>query len=209
MAGAVARHFVAGSGVALVLALPCAAQSIFSCVDARGSRITSDRPIPACADRPQRELNPSGTVRRHIGPTLTAEEHAQQEEKDRIAAEANARTLEIRRRERALVTRYPTPQAHDRERAASIAQIDDIIKAANRRIGELTQQRVAANAEMEFYSNNPARAPETLKRKITDINGSLVAQQRFIADQDTEKKRVHARFDEERARLRQLWLPAP
>ena len=30
-------------------------------------------------------------------------------------------------------------------------------------------------------------------------------QQKFIADQEQEKKRVNVRFDEELARLKQLW----
>jgi hypothetical protein len=33
----------------------------------------------------------------------------------------------------------------------------------------------------------------------------MTVQNRFIADQDDEKKRVNARFDEERTRLRPLW----
>ncbi|MES2422820.1 MAG: DUF4124 domain-containing protein [Pseudomonadota bacterium] len=208
MAGAVTRHFFAGCGLALVLALPCAAQGIYACVDGRGNRITSDRPIPECLDRTQRELNRSGTVRRQVGPNLTADERAELEEKERLAAIANARIVEVRRRDRALFVRYPNPQAHDRERVANIAKIDEVIKAANKRIAELAQQRVAADAEMEFYVHNPARAPETLKRKLSDIEGSMTIQQRFIAEQENEKKRVHARFDEERVRLQALWLPA-
>ena len=47
---------------------------IYSCVDKNGRRLTSDRPIPECIDREQRELGPTGTVRRVIGPTLTEHE---------------------------------------------------------------------------------------------------------------------------------------
>ena len=42
---------------------------IYSCVDARGRTITADRPIADCSDREQRELNPSGTVKRKVEPT--------------------------------------------------------------------------------------------------------------------------------------------
>ena len=48
-----------------------AAQSIYTCVDSKGRRLTHDRPIPDCIDREQRELNSNGTVKRAIGPTLT------------------------------------------------------------------------------------------------------------------------------------------
>lgn len=209
MDGALARHVVAGGSLALVLALPCFAQGIYSCVDASGNKITADRPIPACADRPQRELNPSGTVRRQIDPLPTAEERARQDERARAAAEAAVRAAETRRRDRGLVSRYPTPQVHDRERALALGQVDEQIAVANRRIAELAQQRARVDTEMEFYAANPARAPESLKRQISDIEGATAAQQRAIAEQETERKRIHARFDEEQLRLRQLWAPAP
>ena len=50
------------------------ALSIYTCVDKQGRKLTSDRPIPECIDREQRELGPSGTLRRVIGPTLTQQE---------------------------------------------------------------------------------------------------------------------------------------
>ena len=38
---------------------------IYSCIDAHGKRITSDRPIPECAAREQRVLNADGSVNAH------------------------------------------------------------------------------------------------------------------------------------------------
>ncbi|OZA98639.1 MAG: DUF4124 domain-containing protein [Polaromonas sp. 39-63-203] len=67
------------------------AQGIFTCVDAKGRKITADRPIAECNDRVQRELNKTGTVRREIGPSLTAQELAAQEARDKLAREAQAR----------------------------------------------------------------------------------------------------------------------
>ncbi|MBU0746208.1 MAG: DUF4124 domain-containing protein, partial [Gammaproteobacteria bacterium] len=51
-----------------------------------------------------------------------------------------------------------------------------------------------------------------LRRRIAENDDSMGEQQRFIAGQDQEKRRVHARFDAELAQLRKLWdtqrLPA-
>jgi len=44
-----------------------------------------------------------------------------------------------------------------------------------------------------------------LRRKLDDSEQSVAIQNRFIAAQEEEKKRVNARFDEERARLKPLW----
>ncbi len=59
---------------------PAGAQGIYVCVDAKGRRITSDRPILDCLDREQSELSPTGQVIRKIGPSLTAAERAAEEE---------------------------------------------------------------------------------------------------------------------------------
>ena len=40
---------------------------------------------------------------------------------------------------------------------------------------------------------------------VEENDTNMAAQKRFIADQESEKRRVNARFDEELARLRQLW----
>jgi hypothetical protein len=57
--------------VAALAATGAQAQSIYSCVDAKGNKRTSDRPIPECSDREQRVLNKDGTVKRIALPTQT------------------------------------------------------------------------------------------------------------------------------------------
>ncbi len=156
-------------------------------------------------DRTQQELNRTGTVRRQVGPSLTAEERAVQEEKDKAAAEVRAREAEEKRRDRALLLRYPTRAVHDQERVAAIAQIDEVIKASNKRTLELAEQRKSIQAEFEFYAKDPAKAPQALKRKVEENDNSSAVQKRFIAEQEQEKKRVNARFDEELVKLKQLW----
>jgi hypothetical protein len=196
---------VAWVALAACLCSMAQAQGIYSCVDGKGRRITADRPIAECIDRPQREINPSGTVKRVVGPSLTAQERAAQEQKDRAAAEVRAREAEEKRRDRALLLRYPSRAVHDKERAEALDQIDVVIKAASKRTTELAGQRKAIDADFEFYKSDPARAPASLKRRLEENDSSLAVQKRFIADQDAEKKRVNMRFDEELVKLNQLW----
>lgn len=195
-AGWVAAMFVSGAAMA---------QGIYTCVDGKGRKITSDRPIAECTDRTQQEITPSGTVRRVIGPTLTAQERAVQDEKDKAAAEARALEAEEKRRDRALLLRYPNRQVHDKERGLALAQVDEVIKASAKRTQELAEQRKAINAELEFYKKDPAKAPPPLKRRLEENESSVAVQKRFVADQDMEKQRVNLRFDEELVKLRQLW----
>jgi hypothetical protein len=184
---------------------PSAGPGIYTCTDARGRTITADRPIPDCVDREQRELSPSGGVRRKLEPTYTAREQAEREERERQAQLQATRLLEERRRERALLIRYPNPAAHERERAEALVQIDAVITAARKRLSELAEERRKIDDELEFYAKDVSKAPDSLRRKVDDNTKSMTVQNRFIADQDDEKKRVNARFDEERVRLRPLW----
>lgn len=179
--------------------------SIFTCVDKQGRRLTADRPIAECVDREQRELSPSGTVRRQIGPTLTEQERADLDAQRRKDAEERIRLQEERRRERALMIRYPDKAAHDAERAEAIHVVEEVIAAAEKRLVDLQKQRKALDTEMEFYQRNPEKAPATLRRKIADNDKGVEEQKRFIANQDAEKRRIHQRFDAELTQLRKVW----
>lgn len=184
---------------------PPPSQGIYTCIDAKGRKLTSDRPIADCSDREQKLLNPSGTVKARVGPTLTFQERTELDLKAKADQEERARLNEEKRRDRALMTRYPSKAVHDKERAQALAQIGVVRQAAANRIEELRRQRTAIHQEMEFYKKDPTKAPLSLRRQIEDVDQSQAIQQRFVADQDAEAQRVNARFDEELVRLKQLW----
>ena len=184
------------------------AQSIYTCTDAKGRKITSDRPVADCVDRTQQELTPQGTVKRVMGPTLTAQERAAQDEKDKAAMELRLQAQEEKRRNRAILARYPDQASHDMQRGQALALIDEVVKAAARRSVELGGQRVSINADFEFYKKDTSKAPAALKRRLDENNSGIAIQQQFIAEQDLEKRRINQRFDEELAKLKTLWATA-
>jgi len=180
---------------------------IYVCVDAKGRRITSDRPIPECLDREQRELSSTGATRRVVPASLTEEERERLEAKAREDAVQRAKVSEDRRRDRALIARYPSQRKHDEERAKQLAQLEEVAASIHLRSQELNQQRSALDMEMEFYKATPSKAPAWLLRRIEDNNQQMEGQKRLLANQAVEKQRLNARFDEELTRLRQLWSP--
>ncbi|MDB5874975.1 MAG: hypothetical protein JWQ07_4417 [Ramlibacter sp.] len=181
------------------------AQSIYTCIDAKGRRLTADRPIPECSDREQRELSSTGMVKRKIGPILTAEERAAEDEKARKAIEEKNRLEEERKRERALLMRYPNKAAHEKERQLALAAVDDAIALARKNSETLLAQRKRFELDLEFYQSDMSKVPPQLKRQIDENEQHIEAQKRFVATQDGEKKRINARFDEELMKLKQLW----
>ena len=190
------------------LAQGAAWSAIYKCTDAKGRTITADRPIPDCVDREQSELNASGTVVRKIEPTYSAQEQAERDARAREAAMQNAAQAEERRRMRALLARHPNAAAHDRARKETIAQIDAVSQGARKRLEELAQDRAKIDSEMEFYKKDPSKAPASLRRRLDDNTQNAALQSRFVADQEVEKRRVNARFDDERKQLEPLWAGA-
>ena len=184
---------------------PVPFSGVYTCVDAKGRKLTSDRPIAECVDREQNVLNPSGTVRSRVGPTLTARERADLEVKEKQEADAHALHVEETRREKALLVRYPSKAVHDKERSEALAQVAVVIVAANKRVEELQKDRGKLNLEMEFYKKDPSKAPPSLRRQVDDVVESMAVQKRFLGEQDNEIRRINARFDEELGRLKQLW----
>ena len=204
MTGVLGFGFVAGA-LLLGLLAPARAEGIFTCVDAKGRRLTSDRPIIECIDREQRELTPSGTLKRKIGPSPTADERAAEEEKQRNALEERNRVLEEKRRERALLTRYPDQGTHDKERRAALGRADHMIESANQHTEDLIKDRKRLDLELEFFKNDPSKIPPKLKRQVEESVAAIEAQKRFVLAQEEEKRRISIRFDEELVKLRQLW----
>ena len=178
---------------------------VYTCIDANGRKLTSDRPIAECVDREQKVLNPSGTVRTKVGPTLSARERADLEAKEKQEAEARALQAEEAHREKVLVARYPSKAVHDKVRSEALAQVAMVIVAAKQRVEELQQDRRILDQELEFYKKDPKKAPASLRRRVEDIAESTAVQKRFLGEQDNEIRRINARFDDELARLKQLW----
>lgn len=181
---------------------------IFTCVDGQGRRLTSDRPIPECLAREQREMSPTGTTLRILAPSLTAEERAREETKAQQEAAQKARLLDERRRDRALLSRYSSAQQHQAERNKQLQVVVGTQESIRQRLRDLQKQRGEWLLEMEFYKADPSQAPAWLKRSLQDNQEQQKGQHRLLAIQAEEMDRVNARFDAELVRLKALWGPA-
>jgi Cft2 family RNA processing exonuclease len=117
--------------------------------------------------------------------------------------------LDINQSERAMLARFPSQGVHDATRAEAIAQVNDVIGVAQKRLVDLKERRRKLNTELEFYQNDPKKAPANLRRQLDDNTESQAEQQRFIKQQEEEKQRINQRFDAELQQLRKLWTELP
>lgn len=208
----VARAVSAGlavlTGMAALWSVPAAhaAPGIYTCVDASGRRLTSDRPIPECLDREQRVLGKDGSPRKVIGPRLTPQERAAQEELKRRREAAEVARKDAVRRDRNLLGRFPDEPAHQRARQAALDDVHKSIASSNKRIADLQAERKPLLADAEFYKGKPM--PYKLRSALEANQTSQEAQQQLIENQQAELVRVNGLFDAELARLRKLWAGA-
>ena len=79
----------------------------------------------------------------------------------------------------------------------------------DRRTAELREQRKKLDTELEFYQGDARKVPAHLKRQIEENEQQVAAQARFIENQEEEKKRINAHYDQELGRLRVLWAQRP
>lgn len=186
-------------------AAPLSTTQIYTCIDAKGRKLNSDRPIRECREREQTILNPSGTFRTKIGPVLTPYEQRQSEDRIRAEQKERAKRDEEKSLNRSLWIRYPNQTAHQKDRDEAMAQLMLVKQAAAARMTDLLAERAKLTDEMVFYAKNPGKAPAKLQRQVNELTQTLAAQERFLAEQDNEINRVNARFDEERKRLEPLW----
>lgn len=185
------------------------AQGIYTCVDANGRKITSDRPIAECMDRAQKEMNPSGTVKRVLAPPPTAKDMAKQEEKEKADEQTRIQQTGEKRLDLALLTRYPDRASHDKQRTAALEVVNDVIKMAAKRLHDLGEQRKSINAELDPYKISSSKIPPAINRRLDEADNDMAVQKRLIADQEAEKYRTIQRFDSEMDKLKPHWgLPA-
>jgi hypothetical protein len=192
---------------ASLAAFAAPAAPIYSCVDANGKRLTSDRPIPECAAKEQRLLNPDGSVRRIVPPTMTAEERADHEARERQAAAERVAQQDAIRRDRNLMVRFPNEAAHNKARNAALDDVRTAVLLSEKRLAALAAERKPFTDEAEFYLGR--QMPAKLKAQLDANDAATDAQRALIQNQQSEIGRINALYDAELTRLKKLWAGAP
>jgi hypothetical protein len=200
----------AALGAAMAFAATTAAAQasgqVFTCTNAKGQHLRSDRPIAECMDREQRVLAKDGSLLRVVAPTLTLQEMAEKNERDRrIAAEREARR-EAERADQLLVQRYPDEDSHGKARQAALEPLRASLAQSEQRVRTLAAERKPLAEEAEFYKDKPV--PPKLRQRFDANDASTDAQRVLVANQQAEVARITALYDAELARLKRLWAGA-
>ena len=181
-------------------------RAIYTCTDASGRKLTSDRLIAECMGREQRVLNPDGSMQRVVPPVPTVEERNQAEAREREAAAARDARKEAVRRDRSLIARFPNEASHKKAREAALDNVRRSLSVSETRLEVLAKERKPLLAEAEFYAGKPV--PAKLKGQLDANEVTADAQRTLIQNQQLEVVRIDKGFDAELERLKKLWAGA-
>lgn len=173
---------------------------IFTCTDVAGRAMTSDRPIPECANRAMRELSNAGLLRREIPAPLNAEQKRQLqllEEQRRVAA---ATAEAQHQQDRALMARYRSESDITTSRNYYLGLTQDMIKRDQTLIVEAEGQLRAAQSDMKFYRNKKLSA--STQGRIDEAQHALDADKNSLIEHQKEATEIKAKFDVTLARYR-------
>ena len=176
---------------------------IYSCIDASGKKLTSDRPIAECNAREQRVLNADGSVKRVVPPTMTAEERSDAEARDREAETRRVEQRDAIKRDRNLLVRFPNEAAHRKQRELALDDVRKSLRQSEARLVELAKERKPLTDEAEFYVGK--QLPLKVKLGLDANDASVEAQKSLMQNQRIEILRIDKLYDAELERLRKLW----
>jgi hypothetical protein len=179
---------------------------IYTCIDDKGNRLTADRPIMACSNRDQRVLNKDGSLKFVQPATLTAEERAEKELRERRVIEVRSAQADAVRRDRNLISRFPNALAHQKAREAALDTVRSAMKTSEFRMKDLAAERKPLVEEAEFYKGKPL--PVKLRQQLEANDTAVDAQRSSIQNQEAELVRINRLYDIELERLRRLWAGA-
>ncbi|HEY4372346.1 MAG TPA: hypothetical protein VGN52_10500 [Burkholderiales bacterium] len=197
-------RFVQASAVlGLILGLVCAsgwAQSgkVYTCRDANGRILTSDKQIPECRDREQRILGRDGTVMQVIPAPLTPEQKAAREVELAKQKQEDDRRREQLRKDKALLNTYENVDDIDSKRQRALQQVEREARESEKRMTQLEKQAADNSAEAEFYKKKPM--PADLRRRVDENEAASRAEKLLYNSKRDEVAQVNLKFDEDKKR---------
>lgn len=177
----------------------------YSCRDANGRLLTSDRPIMECMNREQKVHSNDGTVRRVIEAPLTPEQRRQREEEKQRQEAEQERAEQARRRDQILLSSYSSVAAIEQAQARAQVEPQSGIAKSQARLAQLAKERNGLNADAEFYKGRTL--PGDLERKFHDNDRARKYEEDLIARRNEEIRQINDRFDADKKRFIELTAP--
>ncbi|HEX5393605.1 MAG TPA: hypothetical protein VFW68_10000 [Rhodocyclaceae bacterium] len=181
---------------------PALAARLFCCNDDNGVRACGDVLPEVCRNKAYSEINERGQKVRTQEAPLTEAQQAARDVEQKKKREADRLALEQNRRDQALMSTYAKESDLDNARDRQIAEVERSMKQAQEKIDAATKAKAKLAKDGEFYKNKPLPADlkDSMRRNDTEIQTLTTA----LENKKKEIEDIKARFEADRARLREL-----
>ena len=180
-----------------------ASADFYCCTDpASGRRSCGDTLPEVCRGRAYKVLNSSGNVVKEVGPQLTPEQKAAQQEEAQRKKEQEALAREQRRKDQALLDTYSSPQDIDTAQSKAEHEVKLSIANAEAQIQNILKRRKKFEDEAEFYKKK-ALPPELDKALQTSAH-EIKLQEELRDLKKRDFATIKAKYDADRQRYLEL-----
>ena len=177
--------------------------AIFMCKDASGRTLTSDRPIPECADRAIREYGNNGAVKRDIAAPLTAEQKREKQLQDDKKKADLAAADEQKKADRALSARYRSEEDITAARKRDSSVISDQIAQQKKALSVADKDWKEAQVAVESQKKKGV-VPAGMQYKLDRAEQSVRDLKIRVSESEVELAQVHAKYDSTLQRYREI-----
>ncbi len=177
---------------------------IYSCKDATGHTISSDRPIPECLDRAVKVRRNNGQYQRDIPPALSAEERRQaqiEQEKQKNAELAEENRL---KEERFLLAHYRSENDIELMRGRSLDALKERIRLGKEQTAAVSQLLLQLQAEQPGNAKKSATEAAALHGRAVELEQSIKKSKIINDAYEKEQIRINSQFDDTLKHYREI-----
>lgn len=179
----------------LFVLLQQAQAEIYSCKDATGRLITSDRPIPECADRALTVRKNVGQAPREIPRPLTPDERKRATEEEEKRKQEAIAAEEQKKQERYLLAHYRNEEALERDRKEKLAAVREKIRIGNEQIQFINKLLSDLEAERQQKTNISPSEHAFYENRANSLKASMQKSQTQNKSYEAELGKINEQFD--------------
>lgn len=188
--------------VGLSFSLPAAAK-MYKWVDDQGVTHYGETIPPEYANKDRSELSKSGRVVSKKEVLTPEERRAKEEEAAKKRSEAEA-ALEQKRRDKALLNTYTNVKEIDLARNRNLQQVEARINSINSQLKMANDNQLSLQKEADGITKAGRKIPKSLQKDSAESQARLTGLQQDLEKAKAEKAAVEARYDEDKARYKEL-----
>ncbi|MCX7898134.1 MAG: hypothetical protein N2441_09705 [Rhodocyclaceae bacterium] len=186
----------------LLACLSLSAQAEVTCCFVQGKRICGDPAPLVCLDKARVIYEKGGRIKRELEPPPPPEERERRLAEEAKRKEEAQRAEEQRRRDHALLASYASVEEIDRLQKRRLAAHQRTLDEARERLAAVEVAYQKQNEEKGALAGKPI--PPAMAKQLADYEAEIDALRAVIARTENEIEAVKRRFEEEKARFREL-----